>query len=231
MKSIVEFFIFLIVFRVSYYELQVNENEKIKQKSSGLSVCTGTGSTSWYFNINKLTDRCVRDLMQISKKKTDIWLETEKIRNFFIVNEELEVNLPIDDQAVISRLCKRFNEQLIFSPSDLRKRTFIIRCRRYLVYIAIIIGYFLTNLRCFVISFCIKLHFLLGMAYTVRDPVFNATFPPCPPRGFAQKVLIKSRCFDAHLVIDGGMSYIFNDGAQAVLEMHPEDALRTVIFR
>lgn len=76
-----------------------------------------------------------------------------------------------------------------------------------------------------------KLFFLPGMAFSVRDPVFNATFPAMAPRGFAQKIRVKSRGFDAHLVIDGGMSYIFNDGAVASLEIHAEDALKTVIFR
>uniref|UniRef100_A0A915JJX5 NAD(+) kinase n=1 Tax=Romanomermis culicivorax TaxID=13658 RepID=A0A915JJX5_ROMCU len=86
--------------RVSYYELQVDDKEKVKQKSSGFTVCTGTGSTSWYFNINKLTDRCVADLLQI-------------------INEELGVQLPTKDPAIINKLCRRFNDQLIFSPSDL----------------------------------------------------------------------------------------------------------------
>lgn len=41
---------------------------------------------------------------------------------------------------------------------------------------------------------------------------------------------MKSRCFDACLVIDGGLSFIFNDGALAVLEIHDEDALKTVVM-
>lgn len=70
------------------------------------------------------------------------------------------------------------------------------------------------------------------MAYTVKDPICNVASPDsAPPRGFARKVFIKSRCFDAHLAIDGGLSYVFKDGAQAKLEMFKEDALRTVVFR
>ena len=34
--------------------------------------------------------------------------------------------------------------------------------------------------------------------------------------------------FDACLVIDGGISYAFNDGATVFLSMHDEDSLRTV---
>jgi len=71
----------------------------------------------------------------------------------------------------------------------------------------------------------------LKMAYTVRDPIVNATFQCDAPRGFVNRLQLKSRCFDAHLVIDGGMSFAFNTGTTADLQMHPQDALRTVVFR
>ncbi|CAG2117699.1 unnamed protein product, partial [Medioppia subpectinata] len=51
--------------RVSYYEFSANDKKKAKLKSSGLTVCTGTGSTSWFFNINKVTPQCVQSLFQI----------------------------------------------------------------------------------------------------------------------------------------------------------------------
>ena len=69
------------------------------------------------------------------------------------------------------------------------------------------------------------------MAYTVRDPIVNATFHCDRPRGFVNRLQVRSRCFDAHLVIDGGMSFAFNTGTTATLSMQPEDALRTVVFR
>lgn len=50
------------------------------------------------------------------------------------------------------------------------------------------------------------------------------------PRGFAEKIEVKSRCTDAGLVIDGGISFPFNDGAITLLETHSEDALRTVVL-
>ncbi|EPB79769.1 hypothetical protein ANCCEY_01143 [Ancylostoma ceylanicum] len=156
--------------RVSYYEIQIDDGKMVKQKSSGIAMCTGTGSTSWYFNINKLTEQCVSELLRI-------------------VSDRCEVSLPVDDKKVVSDICTTFNQQLIFSP-DLRR-----------------------------------------MAFTVRDPIFNATFPPITPRGFAEKIVVKSRGYDAHLVVDGGVSYRFNDGAEASLEVHEEDALQTVIFR
>lgn len=71
------------------------------------------------------------------------------------------------------------------------------------------------------------------MGYTIRD-IINASVWPQPkgikPRGFAKKIEIKSRCFDALLVVDGGVAFSFNEGAIANLEIRPEDALRTVIM-
>lgn len=156
--------------RVSYYEIQIDSGVMVKQKSSGIAICTGTGSTSWYFNINKLTEQCVSELLRIT-------------------SEQCNVALPADDKQAVSDICTKFNQQLIFDPDSLR------------------------------------------MAFTVRDPIFNATFPPTTPRGFAEKIRVKSRGYDAHLVVDGGVSYRFNDGAEAVVEVREEDALQTVIFR
>ena len=69
------------------------------------------------------------------------------------------------------------------------------------------------------------------MCYTLRDPVSAGTFPTAvekKPRGKARRVEIKSRCFDACLVIDGSLSYKFNDGTRAIVSIHDEDVLRTV---
>nr|CAH7721235.1 unnamed protein product [Callosobruchus chinensis] len=72
------------------------------------------------------------------------------------------------------------------------------------------------------------------MAYTIRD-LISATVWPQPkgikPRGFVNQMEITSHCIDASLVIDGGVSFKFNDGTVALLEILPEDALRTVILR
>ena len=70
------------------------------------------------------------------------------------------------------------------------------------------------------------------MVYTIRDPISSYTLPyalEILPRGFATKMEVRSRCFDACLVIDGGLSFSFNDGTVAMLEMHDSDSLRTVI--
>uniref|UniRef100_A0A6P7FNM7 NAD(+) kinase n=1 Tax=Diabrotica virgifera virgifera TaxID=50390 RepID=A0A6P7FNM7_DIAVI len=71
------------------------------------------------------------------------------------------------------------------------------------------------------------------MGYTIRDLISSGVWPNpkgIKPRGFASKIEVRSHCYDASLVVDGGFSFPFNDGALAVLEVLPEDALRTVLF-
>ena len=85
--------------RVSYYELAIDDGERSKVKSSGLCICTGTGSTSWTFNINKLKHQAVGDLLKLLKE---------------------ESNLPVDyrDQSLIDRITRKFNSDLIFGPGQ-----------------------------------------------------------------------------------------------------------------
>lgn len=42
------------------------------------------------------------------------------------------------------------------------------------------------------------------------------------------RLTVHSRMWDACLVVDGGSSFAFNDAAEATLEIHEEDALRTI---
>lgn len=154
--------------RVSYYEMQIDNEPKIKEKSSGITICTGTGSTSWHFHINQLSTDAVESILNIS-------------------NSLSSYKVPCDD-GLIKELTRKFNESLVFDPSEVR------------------------------------------MAYTIRDPVRNDVFKVPSVKGFANKLQIRSRMWDANLVIDGGFSYKFNDGATASLEIHEEDALKSVVF-
>uniref|UniRef100_A0A8R1TKF0 NAD kinase 2, mitochondrial n=1 Tax=Onchocerca volvulus TaxID=6282 RepID=A0A8R1TKF0_ONCVO len=156
--------------RVSYYEIQCDDGIMVKQKSSGVIVCTGSGSTSWYFNINKMTDYCVSSILNIA---------SQEIGNMTLGKDKL----------LIRRIRDIYNSRLLFTPD------------------------------------CEK------MAYCVRNPIYNATYPEFPLRGLVKRLRLHSRCYDAHLVIDGQVGYKFNDGAEAILEIHPEDALKTVVFR
>lgn len=52
--------------KVSYFEMRLNGSKKsARVKSSGLCVCTGTGSTSWNMSINRLTRQDVRQILEL----------------------------------------------------------------------------------------------------------------------------------------------------------------------
>lgn len=52
----------------SYYELTVDLNKKEKQKSSGLAIFTGSGSTAWAYNINRVTPFQVGKILQLGEE-------------------------------------------------------------------------------------------------------------------------------------------------------------------
>ncbi|XP_017126460.1 NAD kinase 2, mitochondrial isoform X3 [Drosophila elegans] len=69
------------------------------------------------------------------------------------------------------------------------------------------------------------------LCYSIREQICVGVWPSpktFKERDFVQTVFVKSHCIDANLVIDGSISYPFNDGAKALLEVHPEDALLTI---
>lgn len=155
--------------RVSYYQMCVDDGPFFKQKSSGIILCTGTGSTSWCYNINKMSLNSIKKMVKLINKESD-----------------LKEKIPEDD-GHITNITNKFNDSILFNAEDLR------------------------------------------MAYTIRDPIINRIFQNETNRGFAKKVCVQSRCFDACLVIDGSMSYQFNDGAKAYLSVKPENSLRTIV--
>ncbi|XP_055627542.1 NAD kinase 2, mitochondrial isoform X2 [Toxorhynchites rutilus septentrionalis] len=69
------------------------------------------------------------------------------------------------------------------------------------------------------------------LCYSIREQICVGVWPNpkgLESRGFARQITVKSKCIDASLVIDGSIAYNFNDGAKALLEVHPEDALLTI---
>ncbi|XP_012155808.1 NAD kinase 2, mitochondrial isoform X3 [Ceratitis capitata] len=69
------------------------------------------------------------------------------------------------------------------------------------------------------------------ICYSIREQICVGVWPSprnFKARRFVNSLFVKSRCIDANLVIDGSISYPFNDGAKALLEVHPEDALLTI---
>ncbi|XP_060792065.1 NAD kinase 2, mitochondrial isoform X4 [Neoarius graeffei] len=158
----------LSLHRASYYEISIDDGPWEKQKSSGLSVCTGTGSKAWSYNINKLVEQTVEDVLEIGKRKTGL-------------------DIPLCEE-VIRSVTEAYNEALVFSPEENQ------------------------------------------VFFSVREPIVNRVFSNSRQRGFANKVCVRSRCWDACMVVDGGTSFEFNDGAIATISLHEEDLLKTVLL-
>ena len=68
---------FVFPCRPSYYELQIDGGSLQKQKSSGLCVSTGTGSTAWSFNICRLhpaaTEALIKVVQDVIKEKNKLF--------------------------------------------------------------------------------------------------------------------------------------------------------------
>ncbi|XP_076159173.1 NAD kinase 2, mitochondrial isoform X2 [Alosa pseudoharengus] len=154
--------------RASYYEISIDNGPWEKQKSSGLSICTGTGSKAWSYNINKLAEQAVEDVLKIGKAKTGL-------------------DIPLYDNF-IRDVTEEYNKQLVFNPEDSK------------------------------------------LFFSIREPIVNRVFSNSRQRGFASRVCVRSRCWDACMVVDGGTSFEFNDGAIATISMNEADQLRTVVL-
>lgn len=154
--------------RASYYEISVDDGPWEKQKSSGVNVCTGTGSKAWSCNINKLASQAVEDVLKIGNKLAGL-------------------NLTLDKEQ-IEKVTEEYNESLVFNPEEPK------------------------------------------MLFSVREPIVNRVFSSSRQRGFTTKVCVRSRCWDACMVVDGGTSFEFNDGALATIQMNEDDALLTVVL-
>uniref|UniRef100_A0A2K5RSN1 NAD kinase 2, mitochondrial n=1 Tax=Cebus imitator TaxID=2715852 RepID=A0A2K5RSN1_CEBIM len=142
----------------SYYEISVDDGPWEKQKSSGLNLCTGTGSKAWSFNINRVATQAVEDVLNIGEYQN----------SYYITNE--------------------YNESLLYSPEEPK------------------------------------------ILFSIREPIANRVFSSSRQRCFSSKVCVRSRCWDACMVVDGGTSFEFNDGAIASMMINKEDELRTVLL-
>ncbi|CAK9806170.1 NAD kinase 2, mitochondrial [Anthophora quadrimaculata] len=86
------------------------------------------------------------------------------------------------------------------------------------------------------ITFNNSLHYSaedLRLCYAIRDMIRTDIWPTpksLSPRGFCNKLTIRSQCYDAGIVLDGGIAYPFHFGTSAVLEIHPEDSLRALVI-
>ncbi|XP_071063883.1 NAD kinase 2, mitochondrial isoform X1 [Dasypus novemcinctus] len=82
----------------SYYEISVDDGPWEKQKSSGLNLCTGTGSKAWSFNINRVATQAVEDVLNIAKRQGNL-------------------NLPLNKELV-EKVTNEYNESLLYGPEE-----------------------------------------------------------------------------------------------------------------
>ncbi|XP_012591888.2 NAD kinase 2, mitochondrial isoform X1 [Microcebus murinus] len=152
----------------SYYEISVDDGPWEKQKSSGLNLCTGTGSKAWSFNINRVAAQAVEDVLSIAKQQGNL-------------------SLPLN-RELVEKVTNEYNKSLLYSPEEPK------------------------------------------ILFSIREPIANRVFSSSRQRCFSSKVCVRSRCWDACMVVDGGTSFEFNDGAIASMMINKEDELRTVIL-
>lgn len=155
--------------KVSHLQLNFNDADHFTNtKCSGLCICTGTGSTSWFYSINRISVQSVAEILRL-----------------------MNMNPTEDKNSLATIYADMYNYNLKFAPDDDR------------------------------------------MGFSIRDMIQGGVWPDpkgLKPRGFAKKIVVKSNCDDAYIVVDGGLSFAFNDGATAIFELNPEDNLRTVIL-
>lgn len=155
--------------RVSHLELKFDLEERYTNtKCSGVCICTGTGSTSWHYSINRQPAQTVAEILKL-----------------------MDINATDQKQSLASVFADIYNQNLKFSPEDPR------------------------------------------MAYTIRDLICAGVWPDpkgLKSRGFVKRIEVRSNCDDGYIVIDGGISFSFNDGTVAIFEMDPRDSLKTIMI-
>ncbi|KAJ1347995.1 hypothetical protein KIN20_003201 [Parelaphostrongylus tenuis] len=152
--------------KVSTYSISIDDQPMIKQKSSGLIVSTGTGSTSWYYGMNRVEEQSVAAILEAM--------------------QSLGVEVKANMRELAGEIAKKMNDKIVFEPNH------------------------------------------PNFAYSIREPVFNATYKRTNVRGFARRIRLKSKCSKGFLVLDGATKIPFNNGTEVLLEIFEADALRTI---
>ncbi|EFP04543.1 hypothetical protein CRE_31199 [Caenorhabditis remanei] len=81
--------------KVSTYNISIDDSQTVKQKSSGLIVSTGTGSTSWYLGMNRIDENATTSVLEAL--------------------QSLGINVPIT-QNLVEKVMTTVNERIPFEP-------------------------------------------------------------------------------------------------------------------
>ena len=90
----------------AYYEVAIDNQPIMKQKSSGLTVSTGTGSTSWYYTICALHPSTCKSLLDLGN---EIYRRDKA---------DKKGGLPTDDPEFVDAVCEEYNANLQFHAED-----------------------------------------------------------------------------------------------------------------
>ncbi|KHJ75760.1 hypothetical protein OESDEN_24624 [Oesophagostomum dentatum] len=126
----------------------------VKQKSSGLIVTTGTGSTSWYYGMNRVEEQTISAILEAM--------------------QGMGVEVKGNRKGLAGEIAKKLNDKIPFEPDH------------------------------------------PNFAYSIREPIFNATFQRTSVTGFARRIRLKSKCSKGFLVLDGATKIPFNSGTEGL---------------
>ncbi|VDP85466.1 unnamed protein product [Echinostoma caproni] len=201
--------------RVSEYDISIDGEKYVRQKSSGVTCSTGTGSSSWLYQINRLSTETVADVLACTKRvvfehKQKLHEEEEKQHRHRQQQPEHEPSMNVRSYSFRG------------SPVSVSRATET---------------HELDELQGCIPSLAHKVAELYNasipirpddtrMAYVVRDPlsVFNVS----KPRGLAKQIQIRSTMLDAHVVFDAGWMFPLRYGDVVDLTIVPSDALRCI---
>ncbi|KAF6772776.1 hypothetical protein AHF37_08693 [Paragonimus kellicotti] len=128
--------------RVSHYEICIDHRTSLRQKSSGVTIATGTGSTSWYHNITALSPETVAKILRIAgsvhsrgyRKNDEIlqqqFANSKFISSFpFLTNQQKTEADPLgvpSSEEFACAVAQQFNASIQFDPTDSRM-AFVVR--------------------------------------------------------------------------------------------------------
>ncbi|THD24975.1 NAD kinase 2 mitochondrial [Fasciola hepatica] len=193
--------------KVSHYDISIDGEKYVRQKSSGVTCATGTGSSSWFYQINRLSTEVVADVLAIAKR---LWDEDKRT-----LREQLELHSPHGQPVSVRSYSVRGYPAVVPVTSESRSLEELQGCIPSLAH---------SVADQYNASIPIRAEDL-RIAYVVRDPLCNAVFNVSRPRGLATQIQIRSTMLGGQIVFDGGWLFPLHYGAVVDLSISPSDAL------
>uniref|UniRef100_A0A183KZX6 RNA-dependent RNA polymerase n=1 Tax=Schistosoma curassoni TaxID=6186 RepID=A0A183KZX6_9TREM len=108
----------LFILSVSVYDISIDSGKTIeKQKSSGLVISTGTGSTSWSHQINKISKSNIKKLFDLVQQINPIILSNYLLDHGTNTSSFGNSNV-ITLDCLIETIEALYNKSFIFNPED-----------------------------------------------------------------------------------------------------------------